>query len=99
MKCASFEALIPDMPYIGESNFHLQWFIPNSEKLAEYLVVKNYGVTKKEYSNLHLTQASKDLLNNYTEAQLIANREDAVWIPNGIIHDGNSPVVPVSGVS
>ncbi len=67
----SFADIIPEMPYIGESNFHLQWFIPNSEKLAEYLVVKNYGVTKKEYSNLHLTQASKDLLDNYTEAQLI----------------------------
>ena len=68
----SFEALIPDIPFIGESNFHLRWFIPNSEKLAEYLVVKNYGVSKKEYCNLHLTQASKDLLNNNTEAELIA---------------------------
>jgi len=58
----SYEALIPDMPYIGESNFHLVWFIPNSQKLAEYLVAKNYGVTKREFSNLHLTQASKDLL-------------------------------------
>ena len=67
----SYEALIPDMPYIGESNFHLQWFIPNSEKLAEYLVVKNYGVSKKEYSNLHLTQASRDLLNDFTKDQLI----------------------------
>jgi hypothetical protein len=67
----SFADIIPDMPFIGESNFHLQWFIPNSEKLAEYLVVKNYGVTKKEFSNLHLTQASKDLLDTYTEDQLI----------------------------
>jgi len=57
-----YEALIPDMPYIGEKNFHLQWFIPNSEKLAEYLVLENYGVTKKDFSNLHLTQSSKDLL-------------------------------------
>ena len=68
----SFESIIPDMPYIGESSFHLQWFIPNSEKLAEYLVVENYGFTKKEFSNLHLTQASKDLFTEYTEAQLIA---------------------------
>jgi len=68
----SYEALIPEMPYIGESNFHLQWFIPNSEKLAEYLVVENYDrVTKKEFSNLHLTQASKDLL-AMGEDQLIA---------------------------
>lgn len=66
-----YEALIPEMPYIGESNFHMQWFIPNSEKLAEYLVAENYGITKKDFSNLHLTQASKDLLDNYTEAELI----------------------------
>ena len=58
----SFTDIIPDMPYIGEANFHLLWFIPNSEKLAEYLVVRNYGVSKKEYSNLHLTQAARDLL-------------------------------------
>jgi hypothetical protein len=58
----SYEALIPDMPYIGEFNFHLVWFIPNCQKLAEYLVVEKYGVTKKEFSNLHLTQASKELL-------------------------------------
>ncbi|MCG7853271.1 MAG: hypothetical protein MIO92_12185, partial [Methanosarcinaceae archaeon] len=58
----SYEAIIPDMPYIGERNFHLRWFIPNSEKLAEYLVVERYGVTKREFSHLHLTQASKDLL-------------------------------------
>ncbi len=68
---ARYEALIPDMPFIGESNFHLQWFIPNSEKLAEYLVVANYGVTKKDFSNLHLMQASKDLL-AWGKDQLIA---------------------------
>jgi hypothetical protein len=66
-----YEVIIPDMPFIGESNFHLQWFIPNSEKLAEYLVVANYGVTKKDFSNLHLMQASKDLLAMGQE-QLIA---------------------------
>ena len=58
----SYESIIPDMPYIGERNFHLVWFIPNSEKLAEYLVAEKYGVTKREFSHLHLTQASKDLL-------------------------------------
>jgi hypothetical protein len=62
----SYETIIPDMPYIGEFNFHLRWFIPNSEKLAEYLALERYGVTKKEFSNLHLTQASKELL-IYTE--------------------------------
>lgn len=66
-----YEAIIPAMPYIGEKNFHLQWFIPNSEKLADYLVVENYGVTKKDFSNLHLMQASKDLL-AMGEDQLIA---------------------------
>jgi hypothetical protein len=68
----SYESIIPDMPYIGESSFHLQWFIPNSEKLAEYLVVEKYGVSKRDYSHLHLTQASKDLFNDYTKAELIA---------------------------
>jgi hypothetical protein len=58
----SYESIIPDMPYIGERNFHLKWFIPNSEKLAEYLVLEKYGVTKREFSHLHLTQASNDLL-------------------------------------
>lgn len=66
----SYEELIPNMPYIGEFNFHLVWFLPNSQKLAEYLVVKNYGFTKKQFSNLHLTQASKDLL-AYPEADRI----------------------------
>jgi hypothetical protein len=58
----SYESIIPDMPYIGERNFHLVWFIPNSEKLAEYLVAERYGITKREFSHLHLTQASNDLL-------------------------------------
>jgi hypothetical protein len=68
----SYEELIPEMPYIGEFNFHLRWFIPNSEKLAEYLVVEKYGVKKREFSHLHLTQASKDLLAMGDEDQLIA---------------------------
>lgn len=36
----AYEALIPDIPYIGRRNFHLQWSIPNAEKLADYLVAK-----------------------------------------------------------
>jgi hypothetical protein len=67
----SYEALIPKMPYIGERNFHLVWFLPNCQKLAEYLAVERYGVTKREFSHLHLTQASKDLL-AIPEDQLIA---------------------------
>ena len=59
---ASYEAIIPDIPYIGQINFHLQWHIPNAEKLAEYLVAKEYGVTMLEFSQLHLDQALNDLL-------------------------------------
>jgi len=70
----SFADIIPDMPYIGEANFHLIWFIPNSEKLAEYLVARNYGVSKKEFSNLHLTQAAKDLLALGEEALIFAGK-------------------------
>lgn len=58
----SYEALIPNITYIGEYNFNLQWYIPNCEKLAEYLVVENYNVTKREFSNLHLMNESKKLL-------------------------------------
>ena len=65
----SYEELIPEMPYIGD--FHRRWFIPNSEKLADYLVAVRYGVSKNDFSNLHLTQASKDLL-AMGEEQLIA---------------------------
>ena len=70
----SFADIIPDMPYIGEANFHLIWFIPNSEKLAEYLVVRNYGISKKEYSNLHLTQAARDLLATPEEELIFAGK-------------------------
>jgi hypothetical protein len=59
---ASYEALIPDIPYIGQINFHLQWHIPNMEKLAEYLVAKEYGKTMLEFSQLHLDQSLNDLL-------------------------------------
>jgi hypothetical protein len=58
----SFEAIIPDIPYIGQINFHLQWHIPNAEKLAEWLVAKEYGVSMLEFSQLHLDQALADLL-------------------------------------
>ena len=70
----SFADLIPEMPYIGETNFHLIWFIPNSEKLAEFLVVERHGFTKKEFSNLHLTQASKDLLAMGEEELIFAGK-------------------------
>jgi hypothetical protein len=59
---ASYVVLIPDIPYIGQINFHLQWHIPNAEKLAEYLVAKEYGVTMLEFSQLHLDKALNDLL-------------------------------------
>jgi hypothetical protein len=58
----SFEAIIPDIPYIGQINFHLQWHIPNAEKLAEWLVAKEHGVSMLEFSQLHLDQALADLL-------------------------------------
>jgi len=58
---ASYQALIPDIPYIGEKNFHLQWEIPNAEKLAEYLVAIKYGLTVQQFSKLYLDQAAKEL--------------------------------------
>ena len=62
---ASYEAIIPDIPFIGKRNFHLQWAIPNAEKLADYLVAKEFGVTIPEFSRLHLDQAMSDLLATY----------------------------------
>jgi len=59
---ASYEALIPDIPYIGQWNFHLKWALPNAEKLADYLVAKNYGVTIPQFSRVHLDQALSDLM-------------------------------------
>jgi len=61
----SYEAIIPDIPYLGKRNFHLQWSIPNAEKLGDYLVAKNYGVTIPQFSRLHLDQALSDLMVKY----------------------------------
>ena len=58
----SYEAIIPDIPYLGKRNFHLQWAIPNAEKLGDYLVAKKYGVTIPQFSRLHLDQALSDLM-------------------------------------
>lgn len=67
----SYEALIPDMPYIGEFNYHLQWDIPNAEKLAEFKVAKTYGVTVKDFSSMYLAWAEKDLRSQYTDSELV----------------------------
>lgn len=64
----AYGALIPDIPYIGRRNFHLQWAIPNAEKLADFLVAKEYGVTIPQFSRLHLDQALSDLLAQYPTA-------------------------------
>jgi len=68
---ASYESVIPEMPYIGLTDFHLQWFIPNCEKLADYLVAKKFGVDMLQFSNLHLAQEERDLLERYTEEELV----------------------------
>ncbi len=66
----SYEAIIPDIPYLGKRNFHLQWAIPNAEKLGDYLVAKKYGITIPQFSRLHLDQALSDLMTTYpTEAE------------------------------
>ena len=57
----SYETIIPDIPYVGERNFHLVFLMPNAENLADYLVAKSYGVTVKEFSKLHLDKSEKDL--------------------------------------
>jgi hypothetical protein len=65
----SYAEVIPGIPFIGKNNYHLQWVIPNAEKLADYLIAKNYGVTIERFSSLHLAQAAKDLYDTYTEEQ------------------------------
>jgi hypothetical protein len=67
---SSYEAMIPEMPFIGEKNFHLVWFIPNSEKLAEYLVAKNYDMTAKSFAKLHLDDAERQLFLQTEEQRL-----------------------------
>lgn len=67
----SYEALIPDMPYIGEFNYHLQWDIPNAEKLAEFKVAKTHGMSVKDFSSMYLDWAEKDLRSQYTESELV----------------------------
>ncbi|MCX5905279.1 MAG: hypothetical protein NTV89_17815 [Proteobacteria bacterium] len=57
----SYEALIPNIPFIGERNYHLQWFIPNAEKLAEYIVARNYDVSVKDFSTMYIDKTKKDL--------------------------------------
>ena len=59
---ASYEALIPDIPFIGKNNFHLQWVIPNMEKLAEYIVARNYGISADVFSRMYIKRATYDLL-------------------------------------
>ncbi len=58
----SYETIIPDIPYIGKRNFHLQWLIPNSQKLADYLVAKEGGVSIKDFSQTHLDSALASLM-------------------------------------
>ena len=65
----SYAEVIPGIPFIGKNNYHLQWVIPNAEKLADYLVAKKYGVTTGQFSSMHLTQAAKDLRDTYTEEE------------------------------
>ena len=65
---ASYASLIPEIPFIGDNNFHLVWYIPNSEKLAEYLVAKNYGMTDKSFAQLHIDNEEKKLF-QWTEDQ------------------------------
>jgi hypothetical protein len=65
---ARYAALIPEIPFIGDNNFHLVWYIPNSEKLAEYLVAKNYGMTVKSFAQLHLDNEERKLY-QWTEEQ------------------------------
>ncbi len=59
---ARYAALIPEIPFIGDDNFHLVWYIPNSEKLAEYLVAKNYGMTVNSFAQLHTDDALIQLM-------------------------------------
>ena len=63
----SYADLIPEIPFIGDDNFHLVWYIPNSEKLAEYLVAKDYGMTVKSFAQLHIDDALSQLMQGTEE--------------------------------
>jgi len=70
----TYEDLIPDIPYIGERNYHLQYLIPSSEELAEYLVAKNYGMTSKSFSTLRLKHAEELIMSMPENLRLMIGR-------------------------
>ena len=94
----SYEALIPDMPYIGENNFHLIWFFPNCQKLAEYLVAENHGITKREFWTFSPHPSFKRFT-CHPRRSIDSCREGPVWPQNRNADGGMGPVVPVSGLS
>lgn len=75
----SYAAVIPHMPFIGRHNYHLQWVMPNAEKLADYLIAKDYGVTIAQFTTLHLAQAASDSYDKYSEQQRRQIGKGSVW--------------------
>ncbi len=49
-----YEALIPEIPYIGEDNGFLRFLIPAARALAHYRVLKNYGVLLEEFFRMSI---------------------------------------------
>jgi len=49
-----FEALIPEIPYIGDRNPNLRFLIPCVILLAQYRVLTKYDVTLEEFSKLSI---------------------------------------------
>jgi len=69
---AMYETIIPDIPYVGRFNYHLQYLIPSAEELAEYLVAKNYGMSSKEFGDLRLEKAIHEIYQMPEEARYMA---------------------------
>ncbi len=58
----SFESIIPDIPYIGRRNYHLQYLVPNAEDIAEYLVADKYGMTAASFGKLRWEHTYEEIM-------------------------------------
>lgn len=58
----SYADVIPNIPFEGRFNYHLQYLIPNAQDLAEYLVVTQHGMTLEEYAPIKFKNSCKGIL-------------------------------------
>ncbi len=59
---ASYAEVIPNIPFQGRNNYHLQYLFPNAQDLAEYLVVIKHGMTLEEYAPMKFKHSCKGIL-------------------------------------